>query len=98
VIDLRNAGARQRLARQGSIGRQRLSRPSGGKETMKGIAKMIYEGLIELGIILLVLLAVVLLPLAAVVTRTLIPFTVAMMGVLFLATCFSRRMQNWLYR
>ena len=65
---------------------------------MKGITKMIHDGLIDLGIVLLVLLAVVLLPLAAVLTRALIPATVAMLAVLFLASCFSHRMQDWLYR
>jgi hypothetical protein len=65
---------------------------------MKGFIKMINDGLIDLGIVLLVLLAVVLLPLAAVLTRALIPATVGMMLVLFLASCFSRRMQSWLYQ
>ncbi len=59
---------------------------------------MILDGLIDVGIIVLVLLAVVLLPIAAVLTRALIPATAVMLVVLFIASCFSRRMQQWLYR
>jgi hypothetical protein len=40
---------------------------------------------------------VVLLPAAALMTRALIPFTALSLTVLFLATCFSRRMRDWLY-
>jgi hypothetical protein len=64
---------------------------------MKGIRPMIHDSLIDLGIVILVLLAIVLLPFAAVLTRALIPASVAVLALLFVASCFSRRMQHWLY-
>jgi len=64
---------------------------------MKGIAEMIHEGLVWLGFTVLVLLMVVLLPAAALLTRALIPVTAASILVLFVATCFSTRMRDWLY-
>ena len=64
---------------------------------MKGFAEMIHEGLIDLGLALLVVLAIILLPIAAVMTRALIPATACLLVVLFVVSCFSRRMQQWLY-
>ena len=64
---------------------------------MNGIAHMIHEGFIWLGFTILVLLMVLLLPAAALLTRALIPVTAATIAVLFVASCFSRRMRNWLY-
>ena len=64
---------------------------------MRAITQMIQEGLVWLGFTILVLLAVVLLPAAALLTRALIPLTAATITVLFVATCFSSRMRNWLY-
>jgi hypothetical protein len=64
---------------------------------MKGMLHMIHDSLIDLGIVVLVLLAILVLPVAAVLTRALIPATVAVLAVLFVASCFSRRMQHWLY-
>lgn len=65
---------------------------------MKGFVEMIHEGLIDLGLALLVLLAIVVLPIAAVMTRLLIPATAVLLALLFVVSCFSRRMQQWLYR
>jgi hypothetical protein len=59
---------------------------------------MMYEGLANLGTVLLVLLMVILLPVAALFTRALIPLTAITVAILFLATCVSPRMRNWLYR
>ena len=64
---------------------------------MKAVAHLFHEGLVWLGCILAVLLMVVLFPVAALLTRALIPVTAATIAVLFLASCFSRRVQNWLY-
>jgi hypothetical protein len=58
---------------------------------------MIHEGFTWLGFTILVLLMVVLLPAAAVLTRALIPLTAATITVLFVASCCSRRMRDWLY-
>jgi hypothetical protein len=58
---------------------------------------MIHEGLIWLGFAVLVLLAVLALPAAAILTRALIPVTAATIAVLFIASCCSQRVQNWLY-
>ena len=55
------------------------------------------RGFVWLGFTILVLLMVVLLPAAALLTRALIPVTAASIVVLFVASCFSRRMRNWLY-
>ena len=63
---------------------------------MKGFAKMIYDALIDLGIVVLVLLAIALLPVAAILTRALIPAVAGILAVLFVVSCFSRRMQRWL--
>jgi ABC-type methionine transport system permease subunit len=41
---------------------------------------------------------VILLPAAALLTRALIPVTAATITVLFVATCFSSRMRDWLYK
>jgi hypothetical protein len=65
---------------------------------MKGITKMFYEGVIDLGLVLLALMAIILLPVAAVLTRALIPTTLGVLIILFFVSCFSRRMQNWMYR
>jgi hypothetical protein len=65
---------------------------------MKGITKMIYDSVIDLGLVLLVLLAIVMLPIVAFLTRALIPVTFGALIVLFIVSCFSHRMQNWLYR
>ncbi|MGA2254794.1 MAG: hypothetical protein ABSG53_09045 [Thermoguttaceae bacterium] len=64
---------------------------------MRGMAQMIHEGFVWLGFTILVLLMVVLLPAAALLTRALIPLTAASIAVLFIASCFSSRMRNWLY-
>jgi len=64
---------------------------------MRVAAHMIHESFSYLGFTILVLLMVVLLPAAALLTRALIPVTAATIAVLFVATCFSRRMRNWLY-
>jgi hypothetical protein len=64
---------------------------------MKGFTQMIHEGLLWLGFAILVLLMVILLPAAALLTRALIPVTAAGIAVLFIASCFSRRMRTWLY-
>jgi ABC-type methionine transport system permease subunit len=61
------------------------------------MAQMIHEGFVWLGFTILVLLMVVLLPAAALLTRALIPLTAASIAVLFIASCFSSRMRNWLY-
>jgi hypothetical protein len=58
---------------------------------------MIHEGFVWLGFTLLVLLMVLLLPAAALLTRALIPVTAGTIAILFVATCFSSRMRNWLY-
>ena len=77
---------------------QSLSRPwSERKDIMKGIARMLYEGLMYVGFALLMLVIVVLLPAAALLTRALIPAAAISMAVLFVASCFSRRMRDWLY-
>ncbi len=65
---------------------------------MKGVTKMIYDGVIDLGLVILALLAIILLPVAAVLTRALIPAALGVLIILFVASCFSRRMQNWMYR
>ena len=64
---------------------------------MRAAIQMIHEGFNYLGFTILVLLMVVLLPAAALLTRALIPATAASIAVLFVASCFSRRMRNWLY-
>ena len=64
---------------------------------MNAVAHMIHESFLWLGFTILVLLMVVLLPAAAILTRALIPVTAATILVLFVATCFSRRMRDWLY-
>jgi predicted RND superfamily exporter protein len=64
---------------------------------MRAVAQAIHEGFVWLGFAILVLLMVVLLPAAALLTRALIPLTAATIAVLFLATCCSSRMRNWLY-
>lgn len=64
---------------------------------MNGVAHIIHEGFLWLGFAILVLLMVLLLPAAAILTRALIPVTAAAIAVLFVATCVSRRMRNWLY-
>ena len=64
---------------------------------MNAVAHIIHEGFLWLGFTILVLLMVVLLPAAAILTRALIPVTAATILVLFVATCFSRRMKDWLY-
>ncbi len=64
---------------------------------MKSIAQMIHEGLVWLGFAVLVILMVALLPVAALLTRALIPLTAGTITVLFVATCFSSRMRDWLY-
>ncbi len=64
---------------------------------MNGVAHVIHEGIVYLGFTLLVLLMVLLLPAAALLTRALIPVTAVTIAVLFVASCFSRRMRNWLY-
>jgi hypothetical protein len=58
---------------------------------------MIHEGFVWLGFTILVLLMVFLLPAAALLTRALIPVTAASIAVLFVASCCSRRMRDWLY-
>jgi len=58
---------------------------------------MIHDGFLWLGFTILVLLMVILLPAAALLTRALIPVTAAAITVLFVASCFSSRMRNWLY-
>jgi len=65
---------------------------------MKGIAQMIHEGCVWLAFAVLVLLMVILLPAAAILTRALIPLTAASIAILFVASCFSPRMRDWLYR
>ena len=60
-------------------------------------AQMIHEGFNWVGFTVLVLMMVVLLPAAALLTRALIPFTAATITVLFIASCCSRRMRDWLY-
>ena len=67
------------------------------KEYYEVYAQMIHEGLVWLGFTVLVLLMVVLLPVAALFTRALIPLTAAAITVLFVATCVSSRMRDWLY-
>jgi len=64
---------------------------------MRVIAQMFHESFSYLGCTLLVLLMVVLLPAAALLTRALIPATAITIAVLFVASCFSRRMRDWLY-
>ena len=64
---------------------------------MRAVAQAIHEGLTWLGFTILVLMMVVLLPAAALLTRALIPVTAATILVLFVASCFSRRMRDWLY-
>lgn len=64
---------------------------------MRVVAQMFHESFSYLGFTFLVLLLVVLLPAAALLTRALIPVTAATIAVLFVASCFSRRMRNWLY-
>ena len=64
---------------------------------MSAVALMFHEGMNWLVCTTLVLLMVVLLPAAALLTRALIPATAATIALLFVASCFSRRMRNWLY-
>ncbi|MGO9115127.1 MAG: hypothetical protein ACLP9L_38435 [Thermoguttaceae bacterium] len=64
---------------------------------MRAVAQLIHEGFVWLGFAILVLLMVVLLPAAALLTRALIPLTAATITVLFVASCFSSRVRNWLY-
>ena len=64
---------------------------------MRAAMQMIHEGFNYLGFTILVLLIVVLLPAAALLTRALIPVTAASIAILFVASCFSRRMRDWLY-
>jgi len=65
---------------------------------MRAVAQMIHEGFTWLGFTILVLLMVLLLPAAALMTRALIPVTAATITVLFVASCFSHRLRDWLYR
>jgi ABC-type methionine transport system permease subunit len=79
-----------------------LSRPVAAEKNsenriMRAVVQMIHEGFVWLGFTILVLLMVVLLPAAALLTRALIPVTAATITVLFVASCFSSRMRNWLY-
>ena len=67
------------------------------KNTMRAAAHLIHEGFSYLGFTILVLLMVLLLPAAALLTRALIPVTAATITVLFVASCCSRRVRNWLY-
>ncbi len=64
---------------------------------MNGVAHIIHEGFVYLGFTLLVLLMVLLLPVAALLTRALIPVTAGTIATLFVASCFSNRVRNWLY-
>jgi len=67
------------------------------KNIMRAVAQMIHEGFSYLGFTILVLLMVVLLPAAALLTRALIPATAVTITLLFVASCFSHRMRDWLY-
>jgi hypothetical protein len=58
---------------------------------------MIHEGFNYLVCTILVLLMVILLPVAAFLTRALIPVAAATIAGLFIASCCSRRVRNWLY-
>ena len=64
---------------------------------MNTATNIVHEGFSYLGFTLLVLLMVVLLPVAAVLTRALIPITACTIAILFIGSCFSRRMRDWLY-
>ncbi len=64
---------------------------------MRTAMQFIHEGFVYLGFTLLLLLLLVLLPAAALLTRALIPVTAATVAVLFVASCVSPRMRDWLY-
>jgi hypothetical protein len=64
---------------------------------MKVIAHLLHDSFLWIAFGLLVLLAVLFLPAAAILTRALIPITAAAVAGLFIATCCSRRLRNWIY-
>lgn len=64
---------------------------------MKAAVQIIHEGFSYLAFTVVVLLFVTILPALAFMTRALIPVVAATIAILFVASCVSPRMRNWLY-